>query len=155
MRMEETDGPGFKELKLMLAGLSDCSVDVGWFESAVYPNGTHVAHVAAIQEFGYRSIPPRPFMRPTITAKTEAWKAKLVILTKALSSGKTMSQVLTTFGAVVESDIAKTITEVTSPPLKPSTIAKRFKSKKGGRSVKPLVDTRYMFNSLTSVVKNK
>ena len=39
------------------------SVEIGFAENATYPDGTSVALVAALNEFGTGKIPPRPFFR--------------------------------------------------------------------------------------------
>ena len=48
---------------------------VGFFEGAKYDDGTPVAYVAAIQEFGVpeKNIPSRSFMRSTISEQRETW----------------------------------------------------------------------------------
>lgn len=58
-----------------LRSLEGTKIESGWFESNVYPDGTHVAEVARINEFGtviarpskkgpvMQIIPARPFMR--------------------------------------------------------------------------------------------
>lgn len=156
MSIKRTQGPGAKRLQHILDGIRlDCSAKVGWFASAKYPNGTPVAYVAAIQEFGHGAIPPRPFMRPTIAENDNRWRALLRAQMKTLADGKKVKQVLTVLASTVEGNIAKAISKVTDPPLKQSTIDRRFHSKKGSVSVKPLVDTRLMFNSITSVVEDK
>lgn len=49
------------------------AVEVGVFEDATYPDGTSVAQVAQWNEFGTKSMPPRPFMRQTINDKQGSW----------------------------------------------------------------------------------
>jgi len=155
MKMVSKPGPGKKQLQNILEGLADVRAEVGWFPSARYPDGTSVAHVAVVQEFGHGPIPPRPFMRPTITEKAPKWKITMQSEVKKLANGFNMVQVMTILAAIVEGDIAKKITSIKSPPLKQSTIDRRFHSRKGSVSTKPLVDTRLMFDSLTSVVEKK
>lgn len=155
MSVKRTPGPGAKRLQNILHGISkDCSAKVGFFPSAKYPDGTPVAYVAAIQEFGHGPIPPRPFMRTTIDNDQNSWRSLLKTQMQTLANGKTVKQVLTILASTVEGGIAKSITKVTDPPLKQSTIDRRFHSKKGSVSTKPLVDTRLMFDSVTSVVED-
>jgi hypothetical protein len=55
--------------------LSAGELQVGFMENAdPYPDGTPVALVAAVQEFGSPSngIPPRPFMRPAVAERSRA-----------------------------------------------------------------------------------
>ena len=46
---------------------------VGFPSGINYEDGTSVAYVAAIQEFGAPAVnnPPRPFMQPTVKAKKD------------------------------------------------------------------------------------
>jgi len=62
----------------IINGLGDHEGKLGWDESAVYPNGTKTAQVAAIMEFGDPShnIPSRSYMRSTIIEKNAEWKKK-------------------------------------------------------------------------------
>ena len=48
---------------------------VGFLENAKYPDGTPVAMVAAIQDYGApgAGIPPRPFFRNMIADKQREW----------------------------------------------------------------------------------
>lgn len=50
-------------------------LEVGFFETATYPDGAKVAEVAASNEFGVpsRNQPPRPFFRQAITNNKEDW----------------------------------------------------------------------------------
>lgn len=51
------------------------SVKVGFLENSQYPDGTPVAMIAAIQNFGApsRGIPPRPFFTNMIIAHSDEW----------------------------------------------------------------------------------
>lgn len=54
-------------LARMAQNLSEArGTKVGFLPDATYPDGTQVAQVAFWQEFGTKSIPPRPFFRPAI-----------------------------------------------------------------------------------------
>lgn len=114
-------------------------LSVGWFPSAVYEDGTPVALVAAAQEYTERS-----FMRTTVVEQTQAWNEKLAVLLRQ------SPEPLTGLGAVVQGDIQEKIASITTPPLLPDTLAAR--KRRGNNSEKPLVDTRYLFNTLTYVV---
>lgn len=134
----------------------------GWFESAKYENGTPVAYVASIQEFGspQQKIPPRPFMRKTIAEETEAWRAYLASGARAILAGnETTISVMEAVAMKAAGDIAHTISEITSPALKEATVKARMRkyADKGtvGSLTKPLVDTGYMVSSVTGVVERK
>lgn len=126
-------------------------VAAGWLGSAHYEDGTPVAYVAAIQEFGHApSIPPRPFMRPTVDAKSQEWGKVYAHMVKTASSGNAVLEVM---GGKIAGDMREAISEVTSPGLADSTLKAR--QRKGNGSTKPLVDTRVMINTLTHVVRGK
>lgn len=59
---------------------ADKVAKIGWFPSAQYEDGTSVAYVAAIQEFGAPEvkIPPRPFMQPSIQTHMPEWRAYML-----------------------------------------------------------------------------
>ena len=46
------DNSGSKALEKLADQIKKSKLEVGFFESAKYPDGTPVAYVAAIQEFG-------------------------------------------------------------------------------------------------------
>jgi ABC-type transport system substrate-binding protein len=55
------------------------TVRIGFLEDATYPDGTSVAMVAAIQEYGApaRGIPPRPFFRNMIRTNAADWPRRV------------------------------------------------------------------------------
>jgi hypothetical protein len=122
------------------------SVEVGFLANSTYPDGTPTAMIAAIQEFGApaRNIPPRPFFRGMITAKSGEWPAAVANLLKAndYDSAVTLDQT----GAAIAGQLRQSIVDFTSPPLSPKTIAKKGFDK-------PLVDTGHMLASIDHVVK--
>lgn len=131
---------------------------VGFFESAKYPDGTPVAYVAAIQEYGSGAIPPRSFMRTTIAEQSQEWSKQFGRASVAIIKGKIEpAAALEQLGALAAGDVKKKISEISSPPLKESTIAarlrKRADKKTVGKLTKPLVDTGIMLASVTHVVE--
>lgn len=121
---------------------------IGFPSGQHYPDGTNVAFVAAIQEFGAPAmkIPPRPFMRPTIKAKEDSWantiQKKIPTVVKGQMTG---FDVLDLVGIQASADIQETISKVTTPPLSPITIARKG-------SAKPLIDTGLMMASVRNSV---
>lgn len=123
-----------KKFNQLLSDLDKTTAQVGWFESAKYENGTQVAYVAAIQEYGATSppIPPRLGMRSTIVAQEARW-GKLMeqevrkLLTQ--DSGHTPQQVMTRMGLQAQGDFKKTISKVTEPPLSIVTLLLRKRKK--------------------------
>ena len=179
-------------LKLAL-GIDTLQVKVGWFEGAKYPDGTSVAYIATIHEFGTTfthpggtkyivingkarfvnnsydgphgitgphqiTIPPRPFMRPTIASREKKW-AKIVEsgAKDMLLGNATPLEVLGKLALGVQGDIYKTIVSLTKPELKRGTIKARLKKLADGKTIgqltKPLEETGYLLTSLQSVVE--
>lgn len=133
---------------------------VGWFQDAKYANGTPVAYVATIQEFGSpkNKIPPRPFVRPTIQEKTEYWKKIAVNESKKILKGnRSVDEAIGILGQVAEGDIREKITKIKEPELAESTKRnrryKRANKKQSRYPEKPLVDQGIMLDSLTSRVE--
>jgi hypothetical protein len=170
------------QLKQTIQDIEHKQLRVGWGDTIKYDDGTSVAMIAAQNEFGNaaKSIPPRPFMRPAISAHKMTWSAKLAQGTKTVLNGKrSIGEVFEAVGLLVAGDIYKQISRVTSPALSNTTIELRrvratgekiggkrvgeafkagqsaFFSVGSGTSNKPLVDTGYMLNSLTSEVVEK
>lgn len=121
-------------------------VTIGYSSEKEHDSGPGLAEVARIQEFGTKTIPPRPFIRPTLDSFKKIWAAKVV---KGLKRHKTDSGVVTVWGDVGKSIVRclrTAIDKVNDPPLSVKTIARR--RKKGNYSIKPLVDTGTMRDEL-------
>lgn len=133
-------------------------IRVGFFDTAHYPDNTPVAYVAAIQEFGYGPIPPRPFMRPAQAQNQQKWLAALAKGAKLSFVGKIdVSMVMAQVGMVAAGDVQKAIKAVTTPPLAQATIDARQSRLTGKKAAsnKPLVDTGQMLQSVTSAVVDR
>lgn len=161
VRVIREDGPGKAKLQFMLKNLSGKTGRVGWFETAKYPDGTPVATVAAIQEFGAptKNIPPRSFMRTTMREKRDAWRELAASGARAIANGNaTIGIVMEGIGLQAQGDIAKKISEITSPPLKPATVKARMSKMADGKTTgnltKPLIDTGLMFATIHHDVVN-
>lgn len=132
--------PGdMQRVKQAIKDLERTSTRVGWFESAKYPEGTPVAYVATIQEFGYAAggIPPRPFFRPTILAQQGAWKLLMGQAVKGMIAGnRTAYQVMELMGLQGAGDVRKTISTITSPPLSLLTLMARKARLEYGKTAK-------------------
>lgn len=162
-RVVRTPGPGKEQLRVFLEGLKTDKVGkVGWDKSAVYEDGTPVAYVAAIQEFGYPAggIRSRSFMRSTAAEQRDAWRLLAEDGARAiLNGGATIDILLEGIGLQAAGDIAKKITQIHTPALKRATVRARMRRRADGKTVgnltKPLVDTGYMVNSITNVVEER
>lgn len=127
------------------------TLQVGFLASAKYPDGTPVAGVAFMDEFGrtvkakdgaYYQL-PRPFFRNMIAAKSPKWGAALGKI--AVTTDYDIRKTLMLMGEGIAGQLQASIRELTSPPLAPSTIAKKGFSK-------PLIDTAVMINSVSYTV---
>lgn len=99
-------------------------------------------------------IPPRPFMRPTMAREKQAWLQIMGDGAKKVFLGTVSAkQVMEAVALRAAGDIAKTIAQLTSPPLKPSTIAARKRKmsdkKTVGSLTKPLVASGLLIQSVT------
>lgn len=148
------------------------SVKVGFMEGATYPDGTPVAYVAAIQNYGApaRSIPPRPFFSNMVKSKSPKWGEKLGnLLVQTDYDGRKSLELM---GEGISGQLRESITATNEPPLSPVTLMlKKMKSEDqslqvsgkvvgeaaakvaagedySGQSTKPLVDTGHMQNSV-------
>lgn len=127
---------GMNDLLNALEKADGKDLSVGWFSSAKYKDGTPVAGVAAVQEYGSAKmgIQPRSFMRPTISEKQKQWDNIIKAGTQAVLKGnKTITQVLEALGTKVEADIKNTIVNSNYPKLSPITIALRRFRDDGGK----------------------
>ena len=147
------------DLTIRLSGLNGKELAVGWFESARYDDQTPVAYVASIHEFGTagKGIPPRPFMRPTITNNKGEWRNILAKQLESVVDGSlSMTNVLDRLGLLIAGQIRQTISTLHEPPLKQATIAARLRQRADTATVgslnKPLVDTGTLIGTLTHEV---
>lgn len=134
MKITRKDGSGAKQLEAIIKGLQDKQMKTGFFGQAKYDDGTPVAYVAAIQEFGDagRSLPPRPFMRPTVARDEAEWKSMADKSAKQIAKGaSTTGQMLNKIGEKAAGGIKKSISEVTTPPLTLTTLRLRKLKKQG------------------------
>lgn len=155
-------GGGVKQLTANVQGLDGLTGKVGWFESAKYSDGTPVAYVASIQEFGAaeQNIPARATMRPAIAEESKEWTRQFGQGAKAVALGNySATQVMDAVGALAAGDVAKRIAELQSPPLKPATVdarRRRYADRKTtGSLTKPLVDTALLVTSITHLTEKK
>lgn len=122
------------------------SLSVGFMENATYPDGTSVAMVAAIQEYGApsRGIPPRPFFREMINERSPSWPAAVRQLLKA--NGYDTRITLEQVGMAIKGQLQEKITTFVGVPLSPITIARKGHDKQ-------LIDTSHMLHSVDYEVK--
>jgi hypothetical protein len=138
------------------AKLFDGSVaKVGIPAGKTYPDGTSIAYVATIHEFGAPEvgIPARAPLRTTRNAKAAQWGKLLGEGAQAVAKRRiSLDGMLDAVGQVAAADVVETIANRLSPPLKPATVearirrAQRTNPKFGAKSIPvtisvPLDDT--------------
>jgi hypothetical protein len=155
------------------------AVEVGFLAGSTETDRTSLPMVAAIQEFGApgAGIPPRPYFRPMIAAKSPRWGETLGNL--LVADGYDAAVSLDKMGQGIKGQLQKSIEQVTSPALSPVTLLlrERFGNNPGditfsdvrrarqdiasGRvanvtptQTKPLVWTGHMLNSVDYEVKS-
>lgn len=114
---------------------------VGFLEGATYPDGTPVAMIAAINNYGApsRGIPPRPFFSGMVDEKSPEWGDTFAGLMEA--NGDDTVKALRLMGEGIKGQLQQSIRDTVAPPNAPSTIrAKGFD--------KPLIDIGHMLNSV-------
>jgi hypothetical protein len=138
-------GEGFEaKLAEIADGLQKAArLRVGFMEGSVYPDGTPVPLVAAINEFGQTRLhpnqPPRPFMRAAINEHADEWPAEVKAL--LIEHDYDAEKVLALMGETITAEIRESIIAFTTPGLAPSTIARKGFEK-------PLVDSGQMLKSV-------
>lgn len=117
------------------------TLKVGFLAGATYPDGTPVAMVAAIQDFGAPAagIPPRPFFRNMVAQESPGLPAAIALDLKRTDFN--VEQTLSRAGAVLAGKLKQSIVDTNAPPLKPATVRRKGFDK-------PLVDTGQMLNSV-------
>ena len=112
-------------------------------DSAPYPDGTSVADVAAINEFGAGRVPARPFLIPTINENFKKYtKIAKSPLRKYIVQEESLERILSFIGAAARNDVVRKINTLSEPPNAPLTIALKG-------SDNPLIDTGHMRSSVT------
>jgi hypothetical protein len=128
------------------AGRTDKLLRVGFLENATYPDGTLVAMVAAIQNYGAPAagIPPRPFFSNMVRRKQAEWAPALgqLLVRNKYDVDKSLKQL----AEGIKGQLQDSIQQTNSPPLKPATVKRKGFSK-------PLIDTGQMLNSVSYEVK--
>lgn len=142
------EGPGTAKVLAAIKGLDGLEGKTGWFETARYPDGTAVAYIATVHEFGTPNArpPARPFMRPAVQNYGQEWMDTLAQGAKAsLNGGPSPEAVLEVVTLQAAGNVAEQITAL--PPLtNPQTI-----KRKGFATA--LVDTGQMIQSVTGKVE--
>jgi len=125
-------------------------VEVGVFESETEKDGTPMAMIASVHEYGAEIrqkrgtliIPERSFLRSWVESASENTNKLMQKLYNDVASGKTnVVDAMKKLGAYASSGIRKQILDGDFVPNAPSTIAAKG-------SDKPLIDTGQLMNSI-------
>ena len=124
---------------------------VGWFQNAKYANGTSIAQVAVINEYGgivnNSAIPARPFMRTAFQNHNKEWGAIIANVLKRGDYSNT-KQALEIGSIRASSDIQDSILNGNWIPNAPLTVKiKGFN--------RPLIDTSIMLKTVTYEINNE
>ncbi|QRE00520.1 hypothetical protein [Burkholderia phage BCSR129] len=158
---------GLEEHIKALQSAENVQVDIGWFETEVYPpneernrkGGIPIAQVAYWNEFGNSRIPSRPFMRKAAADGRPKVAALAAKLSPAVLSGQmTIEQALKQIGLLMEGEVVDSIkgggwkenSKITVEGSPPDKNGKQFIKGKGFN--KPLIDTSLMFQKVASKV---
>jgi hypothetical protein len=129
-----------------LVSSNDQYVKAGVMPGSKYPDGTSVATVAYKNEYGFKNIPSRPFIRTTVREQKAAW---VELTKKGIKAGYTLEHTLNLVGLSMQNEIQYSIMIWSQPPNAPYTI-----KKKGQNS--PLRDSLLMHDSIKyEVVEGK
>lgn len=112
---------------------------VGFLEGATYPDGTSVAMVAALLNFGISNGKAWPFFSKMIAEKAPGWGETLAGLLQKNNYDVAMS--LEQMGTGIAGQLRQAIVDMNEPKLDQSTIDRKGFDK-------PLVDTGHMLNSV-------
>lgn len=133
-------------------------VDVGWWDDK-YPDGTPVAWVAMLNEYGYMTSgkyqgyhPPRPFFRiffKEFISNSAVLKQDILPLVKQVADGKvTWAAIQKRIGMLCVEWVKSQIIKTNSPPNTPLTI-----SLKGFND--PLIETGRMYDTVKYKIRHK
>jgi len=102
------------EIAERVKNLTSKRLKVGWLEGKSYPGtDTTVAEVAIWQEFGTKTIPARPFMRPAIADNKDKWFLHAEYVAGNYIRGISKeSQVFDYIGNMIRADIQQAIENV-------------------------------------------
>ena len=130
--------------KISAAANSAAVVDVGFMSNATEADGTLVALVAALNNYGTGRIPPRPFFNLAIDKNKKKWPHNLGVALARYDFDA--AKALALLGQEVVEEIQQEIRDMFDPPNAPSTIARKGFDK-------PLIETSTMLKSPTYLVR--
>lgn len=153
------DTKKWEKMKQRLLKTQPRQIDVGWFSEARYPDGTPVAWIAMLNEYGYMTSgkyqgyhPPRPFFRSFLkefVMNTVLMNSNIAPKVAAVAEGRmTWAALHRDIGQQLVDWVRKKILETNSPPNTPLTI-----SLKGFND--PLIETGRMYDTVRYKLSRK
>jgi hypothetical protein len=142
------DFPGLKALRERMQD-ANRAVMVGVPAGKTEPDGTSLAMIAAVHEFGSpeNGIPERSFIRAGILrGRTKFERLNAANLRLVVLGQKTVEQAIEQLGVVAAGEVKREFTVGTFEPLKPATIARKGSSK-------PLLDSGNLRQAVTYVIE--
>lgn len=150
------------DLLAQLEQLQSHQAKAGWFQEARYPDGTPVAYIASVHEFGSvkNKTPPRSVLRAAASENSQAWVSLVESGAKAVINGNASAQqVFEGLGQQAAGDARKVLSQIQEPAIAPETIKARQRKLAGGQKVgnlnKPLVETSVMLGTLRNETESK
>lgn len=141
--LKDIDPKALDRLRQRLVG-DNRVVNVGVPEGKREEDGTPVAMIAAVHEFGSPSqgIPERPFLRVAVQRNRQKYvRLNRINLVKMLRGQAAVEQALGQLGEMAKGDVQTEIRSGDFAPLKPATIKRKGSSR-------PLIDTGQMVQSI-------
>lgn len=134
-----------KDFATKIKQLDKVNVKSGWFKDSRYPDGTPVAYVATIHEYGVVAggvhIPPRPFMRPAEADHKKQWGRFLAKQSADyLTHDRDIESEFAPVGQMIQQDIEDKIINGSHAPLSPITLLLRKWRDDGKKITKSTVE---------------
>lgn len=149
IKITDTD-LGWKRIQMEMKKFRKLFTDIGHFSDSRYGDGTSVALIAAVNEFGTNhagrnrkvKIPERSWKRSVFDKNiNRIWRVIEQLISKILTGQLTAEKAIAQLGEWWTGMEKDSITNLTSPPNAPITIRKKGSSN-------PLIDTGQMRNSI-------
>ena len=115
------------------------TLKVGFLADKTYPDGTNVASVAFMNEYGTSRIPARPFFRRMIDKKSGSWASDMSSLMR--HNNMDVGKSLNIMGELIKDSLTNSIATFEGTPNAASTVAHKGFNK-------PLIDTGVMQRSV-------
>ena len=125
---------------------------IGLVNGATYSDGTSVAYVGYLNEYGGHN-PPRPFLHRTLVLNLNKWTGlytNSLIRTGVNAGGVDMA--FKTLGRAAVGDVQRTIADWPSNdprPNKPATIRRKARRARGGKNLQPIDPNKVLFDTGT------